>query len=509
MKNTRNHIFTMLAVCVIIALAAPASFAGTVEPEQQVQYGLGDIPLDAVTYESLLKDWPDSAADALPVSYDARNEGIVTVPKDQGYCGSCWAFASVGAFESHLMKEYSFCPIDLSEQQQNSCNTAMGGCCGGNLTAPEFWETQGPNYESCFPYGDYLTSCPTTSVVDCADGAGCEELDYRVINFHTVSSADFKTSCYEDGPSYWRFDVYSDFNTYWDTGSPGDVYVNTGGYRRGGHAVLIIGWDDTKGAYLCKNSWGATNGPNGDGTFWIAYSGHRYNLGFQMSNFNLSGPGWRYCFDGGGWRKEFNLVPGFRNWLVGEGSSAGCCRSGMIGWAGGGKYVLNWDISSDTSCVESVFYFGHVSDLSYNWINTGGGTGSGFMVPCATGQGSQDFETAAGSGILDTAGYYCFVDQFGFIYDFYFDNYYISGTCTTTSCGECPMVGAVEDGTFSWYVDIPSGTPGCTEGFIYVGSVSTKTGEWFNQSGLQGTFTLTPCTMGTEAAPITPSPSSR
>ena len=33
--------------------------------------------------------------------------------------------------------------------------------------------------------------------------------------------------------------------------------------------VLIIGWDNAKNAWLCKNSWGAVGGPESDGTFWM------------------------------------------------------------------------------------------------------------------------------------------------------------------------------------------------------------------------------------------------
>ena len=89
------------------------------------------------------------------------------------------------------------------------------------------------------------------------------------------------------GPSYFRYDVYDDFGRYWRTGNTGDVYRNVSNNKRGGHAVLIIGWSDSKGAYLCKNSWGETAGPNNDGTFWIAYDGHTNNLGMQM--FNITG----------------------------------------------------------------------------------------------------------------------------------------------------------------------------------------------------------------------------
>jgi len=126
--------------------------------------------------------------------------------------------------------------------------------------------------------------------VSCSDSSGCTELDYRVINWHTVgpSTAQMKTSLFNDGPSYWRFDVYDDFPNFWHNAFSGIVYVNSSGSTRlGGHAVLLIGWDNTKGAFLCKNSWGATSGPQRDGTFWISYAGHGHNLSFMMANFSL------------------------------------------------------------------------------------------------------------------------------------------------------------------------------------------------------------------------------
>ena len=261
------------------------------------EYALGDIPLDNKTYQDYMSVWADDEVDAIPASYDARNDGIVTSPKDQGSCGSCWAFASTGAYESHLLKQFGGNPTDLSEQQQVSCNTLMGGCCGGSSTALQFWETQGALQETCGSYGDGGTGCPTYTNVSCGTMSGCTQLPNLVTNFHTINNDpnQMKTSLYNDGPSYWRYDFYSDFNTFWNGAAPGTVYRNTGGSRQGGHAVLLIGWDDAKRAYLCKNSWGPTGGPNGDGTFWIAYTGHTNNLGFQMANFTLSGQALQGC----------------------------------------------------------------------------------------------------------------------------------------------------------------------------------------------------------------------
>jgi hypothetical protein len=191
----------------------------------------GDIPLDEEIYQSYFKrvDYPEGAPRSLPAAYDARDHGLVTPAKNQGSCGSCWAFASVGAIESHLIKAGLPISTDLSEQQQVSCNTSKSGCCGGSSTALRFWEIQGPNEESCFPYGDGSTSCPTISIIPCSYGNHCAQLEYRVINYHTVNTSQFRDSLYVDGPSYWRFTVYSDFKPWYNSASPGDVYINGSG----------------------------------------------------------------------------------------------------------------------------------------------------------------------------------------------------------------------------------------------------------------------------------------
>jgi len=252
----------------------------------------GDIPLDEATYQKYLKRLAPGTLDALPdppAAYDARTDGIVTPSKDQASCGGCWAFAAAGAMEAHLLDAGLSCDpgLNLSEQQQLSCNGDMSGCCGGTMTSLQYWKTRGPVYETCFPWGDGGTSCPTNSNVACSNGDDCPQLPYLVTNFYTVASDQFRESLYADGPSYWRFDTYSDFQPWYNTAAPGAVYVNTVGGDHGGHAVLIIGWDDAKDGYLMKNSWGDTSGPQGDGTFWIAYSGHANDLGFAMANFDV------------------------------------------------------------------------------------------------------------------------------------------------------------------------------------------------------------------------------
>jgi C1A family cysteine protease len=289
MNINRRRAARWLAVMAVLLALTPLAVRSSFTPEPPPQYGLGDIPLDPQTYQRYLRVFSEDAAESLPTSYDARSEGIVTSAKNQGSCGSCWAFASVGAMESHMLKAYGVGPEDLSEQQQVSCNASMAGCSGGSASSLRYWENKGPLYESCFPY-------TASDATPCAEDQ-CTQLSYRVVGYYTVSPTPtgFKTSLYNDGPSYWRFTVHQDFRDYWHNGGPEDVYLNQSYNYQGGHAVLLIGWDDTRyvapgnyGAYLCKNSWGASGGPMDNGTFWIAYSGHANSLSFGMSNFNLT-----------------------------------------------------------------------------------------------------------------------------------------------------------------------------------------------------------------------------
>lgn len=210
----------------------------------------------------------------------------------------------------------------------------------------------------------------------------------------------------------------------------------------------------------------------------------------------LPDSGYDLCFTSDGWTKEFDVVGNF--WLVGEGDHPSCGTGPLVGWVYGNKYAFNWDIATPNSCTESIFYFGHVWDLSYYWINTGGvGSGTGTMTPCTTMLPKAEViegKERKRAGVFDSEETICLVDNYGQRHTFDFDGYYLVGQTETLSCGTVPLIGAVEGDLFSFYVDVPTGTGSCPEGMILAGFVSTLSGVWRATTGAMGGFSLSPCT---------------
>jgi cathepsin L len=90
----------------------------------------------------------------LPESYDSREFGLVTPAKDQGGCGSCWAFARTKAFEAALLKSEGgsfFDTLDLAEQDTLVNDHRSAGCNGGYMDG-EFEVEQGQTTEDHCPY---------------------------------------------------------------------------------------------------------------------------------------------------------------------------------------------------------------------------------------------------------------------------------------------------------------------------------------------------------------------
>ena len=213
-----------------------------------------------------------------PAVFDWRNYHytVVTPVKDQMQCGNCWAFAAVGAMESALLINDTtlFPDIDLSEQFLVSCDDENYACCGGYLdSAYDFLTSTGTVTESCSPYKSggctcYGPLCYSDSPLcpnQCEDGiepghiriTGWEWVN-KGKNFERNNIVDAIKAVLLDGPVPCGMEVYTDFFYY-----KGGVYEKTWGNFEGGHAVIIVGWDDAEEYWIVKNSWGTDWGEDG------------------------------------------------------------------------------------------------------------------------------------------------------------------------------------------------------------------------------------------------------
>lgn len=242
--------------------------------EKQRRLGLIEAPM--IEVEQVLTDQP--GVQALPSSLDWRNNGgnFVTSVRDQKSCGSCWAFATTAALESAVLitTGSSGTDLDVSEQVLVSCGNA-GGCGGGYPSyASQFIKTTGLPVESCYPYTGTDGSCANAC-------ANWQTSTYKIKDYYGVSKSvdSLKSALYTYGPLVTTMSVYQDFFDY-----RSGIYSYVSGSLAGGHAILLIGYDDAGQYFICKNSWGTWWGESG--YFKIAYS--QLNNGVNFGGYTIA-----------------------------------------------------------------------------------------------------------------------------------------------------------------------------------------------------------------------------
>ncbi len=208
------------------------------------------------------------APNIFPAVYDLRTTGKMTPVRNQGGCSSCWAFATYGSIESHL-KILGLGDQDFSENNLKDCpGFDWAPCFGGNswVSIAYLSKNAGPINESSDPYVDSDAACV----------GGITPVAFQMnARFLTKDEASIKQAILDYGAVYTVFYVSDPYY------NPVDYTYYYNGTQLQNHGVTIAGWDDTKvtaggtGAWIVKNSWGASWGENG--YFYISYNDTRVN----------------------------------------------------------------------------------------------------------------------------------------------------------------------------------------------------------------------------------------
>lgn len=207
--------------------------------------------------------------------YDSRNSNIVPAIRDQKSCGSCWAFGAVGAYEINYTKVNGGSPtVNLSEQHAMTCSggaSTAGAPCSGGLAYRVFEWMVDQGYdlktETALPYTATNGAC-----------AGNIDNNYDAVDWGVVdpsgdiskiaSVADIKKAICQYGSVSASVNATTAFKNY-----TSGVFYETASDKNNpttNHAIVLVGWDDTKNAWLLRNSWDVDWGE--DGYMWIDYN---------------------------------------------------------------------------------------------------------------------------------------------------------------------------------------------------------------------------------------------
>jgi len=187
-----------------------------------------------------------------PKAVDWRTSGIVGPIKDQGQCGSCWAFSTVASVEAvNARKSKSY--VALSEQQLVDCDTNDYGCDGGFINLGLQYVTQnGVVNGTAYPYTGVQGQCKTPLTAT----------KYKLSTWAAVSSSE---------TALLNAAAQGVVSVAIDAGQPSFQFYHSGVYSDPrcttelNHAVNVVGYGTTKGrsSWIVRNSWGKNWGMGG------------------------------------------------------------------------------------------------------------------------------------------------------------------------------------------------------------------------------------------------------
>jgi hypothetical protein len=192
----------------------------------------------------------------VPSSVDWRKKGAVTPVKNQGQCGSCWAFSTTGSMEGlNFITNKKL--ASLSEQQLVDCSESFGnmGCNGGLMdNAFQYTQSKGLETESVYPYTGADGKCKYNEAKVVFTNTGYEDVPQDDNDALAAAVANQPVSIGIEADSM-AFQMYT-------SGVFNDKNCGT----NIDHGVLLVGYggdDEEQNYWIVKNSWGDSWGENG------------------------------------------------------------------------------------------------------------------------------------------------------------------------------------------------------------------------------------------------------
>ncbi|NXY88063.1 CATL1 protein, partial [Alcedo cyanopectus] len=197
-----------------------------------------------------------------PAEVDWRAKGYVTPVKNQGHCGSCWAFSATGALEGLVFNRTGKLVV-LSEQNLIDCSRQLGnsGCRGGYMTRAFRYvrDNGGLNSELVYPYMATDTSSCRYNPQDRAANCSAVQLVAQ------GSELALEQAVAAVGPVSVAVDASSFHFHFYQSG----VFSSTFCSQRVNHAMLAVGYGTSQEPghnityWILKNSWSEVWGERG------------------------------------------------------------------------------------------------------------------------------------------------------------------------------------------------------------------------------------------------------
>ncbi len=275
----RRFVLTSFVFCCLLGHAAAGPVPQTAPAVAHAAGSTGFVP-PPVDLDHVVLAEPPLARD-LPARFDWREHGQVSPVRNQGACGSCYAFAAAGELEARVLRDHGVV-VDLSENHIKSCHFEARGCEGGNAQMVMNLLTRtGAVAEACDPYLAYNAPCQH----GCAPQFAVRDWIWLTGSALPAAGA-LKQALLDHGPLSTTMYAGDGANPAWQT-TFNNWNGGTGLYHAGNetpnHAVLLVGWDDDwphagggNGCWIIKNSWGTGwgdacgHGASG-GYFYLAY----------------------------------------------------------------------------------------------------------------------------------------------------------------------------------------------------------------------------------------------